>query len=85
MSGLDYLTEEEIENVKIMYPKLESSNEGENVANPEKPEDDKQEEKKQVKEDWKEGYLEFEVKNKDSKRLQYQEDEIIIEEEDGTT
>ncbi len=43
---------------------------------------DKQEQPQVKKEEWKDGYLEYEVKNKESERVSYNEDEIEIIEED---
>jgi len=80
MSDLDYLTDQEKEEVKKIYPKIESSDDGvkESPLDVKHPEDDKI---KKVKEEV--GYTDgdYEKKTKESDRLQYSEDEIQVEEE----
>ncbi len=88
--GLEYLTEEERKTVLEIFPKkLESTDDGQKPIQQDKDEspevdtskvlDKRSEEQKQ---DWKDGYTDYEKKTKDSDRLSYQDSEIeIIEEE----
>ncbi len=84
--SLDHLTEEEKEEILKIYPKkLESVDEGvsEHGEPVIKPEIDKSKVvSKEKKEDWKAGYIDYEVKNKQSDRLSYEDSEIEILEED---
>ncbi len=81
---LDHLTEEERKSVLEIYPKeikdLESSNDGSHTDPTKevekKPEDDT------LKTEWKDGYLDYEVKTKESERVSYEDDEIDVIEED---
>ncbi len=82
-SELDYLTEEEIKTIKEIYPKSESTNEGEKKENPkeiaksqEVPEVDTVPKKEE------EGYTDYEKKTKESDRLTFIDSEIEITEED---
>lgn len=84
---LNYLDDEQVDFVKNLYPKSESSDDGKKeMSNVNQPEDDKQEEKKEgkkeVKEDWKDGYENYEKKTKQSERLVFKEEEIEVIEED---
>ncbi len=90
---LDHLTEDERKTVLSIFPKeirdLESTNEdskSESVpnGNEKKSEVDKLDSKIQAltKEEWKDGYLDYEKKTKDSDRISYEDGEIEISEDD---
>ncbi len=85
--------DEEILQIEKELKELELANDSTNTQKPspvkdeEKKDDvntskDKQEQPQVKKEEWKDGYLEYEVKNKESERVSYNEDEIEIIEED---
>jgi len=82
---LEHLTEEQRKTILEIYPKeikdLEASvsEDSKNIPEKEKGLNKKSEEQK---EDWKSGYLEYEVKTKESDRVVYDDDEIDITEED---
>ncbi len=92
MSDLDYLTEEQIQTIKDIYPKedIESESTNENgkesssSANSKEENDKKLEVDKKPKEEenWKDGYEEYEKKTKQSSGISYTEDEIEVTEED---
>lgn len=81
---LDYLTEEQKKEVKLIYPEdvkdLESSDDGSHTE-PVK-EAEKKPDEGTSKAEWKDGYLEYAVKTKESERIQYGEEDIEITEED---
>lgn len=87
---LNYLDDEQVDFVKNLYPKSESSDDGKKeMSNVNQPEDDKQEEKKEIPEelkaknqDWRDGYETYEKKTKQSERLVFKEEEIEVIEED---
>lgn len=85
-SDLDHLTEEERKTVLSIYPKeIKDIEKTEPVIDEQKqisPNVAELPVTKEQKEDWKDGYTDYEKKTKDSERVSYEDNEIeIIEDE----
>jgi len=81
---LEHLTEDQRKQVLEIFP-----NEIKDIEKPEaepalegEPEKGLEKKSEEQKEDWKKGYLDYEVKTKDSDRVVFEENEIEITEED---
>ncbi len=83
---LEHLTAEERKAVLEIYPKgikdLESTDDGKSKSVPPAKENASEPEVDRVKEDWKDGYLDYEKKTKDSDRVIFEEGDIEVVEED---
>lgn len=81
---LEHLTDEQKKAVLEIYPKeikdLESTNEA--VEKEIRIEPSGEAEVDKPKAEWKDGYLEYEVKNKESDHIDYEDSEIEVVEED---
>ncbi len=89
MSDLDYLSDEQVEDIKQIFPKvpkedkeLQSTDESEQSKTVPIEKESVEVDKKPKVEDWKDGYEEYEKKTKQSSGISYLEDEIEVIEED---